>query len=305
MSVGARVRFLLFQRDGFRCVYCGHGPAEGATLTVDHRLAQARDGGDDIENLVTACWSCNRGKSDLFLGHAEETPGFTGMRRRHELGLWCGSPPIGYVLAETGVLVIDERERFTDLGIAYTNADLVRTVGEMYSTGQWGTRPLAAWLNEQGYRTVAGGAFSGGSLRHMVENLAYIGLTTRHHRKDKQRKYREGPHEPVLTHEALWSDDLWAAVVGVRQRRSASRRSGRRDYPFRGRVVCGGCGVKMHGEPHGKRGEETRYGYACITQRERHACDQRFVPEELIAAAIGGEPGVAVVHGRSVERRVA
>lgn len=60
------LRFEILARDGFRCVYCGAG-ADVAVLHVDHRNPTAKGGGDDRENLVTACEDCNSGKSDRVL----------------------------------------------------------------------------------------------------------------------------------------------------------------------------------------------------------------------------------------------
>jgi 5-methylcytosine-specific restriction endonuclease McrA len=54
-------RFQVFERDGFRCVYCGTGAAE-SRLELDHVTPKARGGTDEIANLVTACRSCNVGK---------------------------------------------------------------------------------------------------------------------------------------------------------------------------------------------------------------------------------------------------
>lgn len=55
------VRFDVFRRDNFKCVYCGASSPE-VTLECDHVVAVANGGSDDISNLVTACWDCNRGK---------------------------------------------------------------------------------------------------------------------------------------------------------------------------------------------------------------------------------------------------
>lgn len=55
------IRFEVFKRDGFKCQYCGRTP-DGVVLEVDHIHPLAEGGTDDIENLVTACWDCNRGK---------------------------------------------------------------------------------------------------------------------------------------------------------------------------------------------------------------------------------------------------
>jgi len=59
-----RVRWLIFERDGHRCVYCGNGPDDGSKLTIDHRVSVIDGGTDDPDNLATACWDCNQGKKD-------------------------------------------------------------------------------------------------------------------------------------------------------------------------------------------------------------------------------------------------
>lgn len=58
-------RFDILQRDGFVCQYCGQG-APVVTLHVDHIIPVAHGGENDDDNLVTACESCNNGKSARF-----------------------------------------------------------------------------------------------------------------------------------------------------------------------------------------------------------------------------------------------
>ena len=57
-----RKRFEVFKRDGFACQYCGAHPPT-VVLEVDHVIALANGGMDDEENLLTACFDCNRGKA--------------------------------------------------------------------------------------------------------------------------------------------------------------------------------------------------------------------------------------------------
>lgn len=48
----------IFERDGYRCVYCGERfPAE--ELTIDHVQPRVRGGDRSEGNLVTACRGCN------------------------------------------------------------------------------------------------------------------------------------------------------------------------------------------------------------------------------------------------------
>lgn len=57
------LKFEVLERDHYRCVYCG-ATALDARLEVDHYQPVASGGTNDLWNLVTACSSCNRGKSD-------------------------------------------------------------------------------------------------------------------------------------------------------------------------------------------------------------------------------------------------
>ncbi len=60
-SLGKKIRFEVFKRDGFCCQYCGSTPPK-VILEVDH-IVPVKDGGDnDEDNLTTSCFDCNRGK---------------------------------------------------------------------------------------------------------------------------------------------------------------------------------------------------------------------------------------------------
>lgn len=60
-AISKKTRFEVFKRDGFMCCYCGAHPPE-SILEVDHIQAVANGGGNEIDNLVTSCLDCNRGK---------------------------------------------------------------------------------------------------------------------------------------------------------------------------------------------------------------------------------------------------
>lgn len=65
-AVGNAARFKIFQRDGFRCQYCGRVPPT-VVLHVDHIVPVAEGGGNEDENLVTSCSDCNHGKRDRII----------------------------------------------------------------------------------------------------------------------------------------------------------------------------------------------------------------------------------------------
>lgn len=61
-SISNKTRFEVFKRDSFTCQYCG-AKAPDAILEIDH-LNPVKHGGDnDLLNLITSCFVCNRGKS--------------------------------------------------------------------------------------------------------------------------------------------------------------------------------------------------------------------------------------------------
>lgn len=62
------LRFDVFRRDNFACIYCG-ATSPGVALECDHKLAVSKGGLDTFDNLVTACFNCNRGKSAKDVQH--------------------------------------------------------------------------------------------------------------------------------------------------------------------------------------------------------------------------------------------
>ena len=75
-QISTRSRFEVFKRDGFTCQYCGATPPE-VVLHVDHIVAVANGGGNDMGNLLTSCARCNLGKSAVPLDSVPETLGNT------------------------------------------------------------------------------------------------------------------------------------------------------------------------------------------------------------------------------------
>ena len=71
-ALSKKTRFEVFKRDGFRCQYCGaHPPA--ALLECDHIVPVAAGGKNHMDNLVTACEDCNRGKGARSLDAVPES----------------------------------------------------------------------------------------------------------------------------------------------------------------------------------------------------------------------------------------
>ena len=81
-----RGRFVIFERDGFACFYCGKTSYEDNTeLHVDHLVPVFKEGKDMIENLVTSCSRCNLEKSFKLLGQDILPKMLEETRKRNEL----------------------------------------------------------------------------------------------------------------------------------------------------------------------------------------------------------------------------
>ncbi len=63
-AISKRTRFEIFKRDLFQCAYCGRTPP-AVVLEVDDINPRQLGGADEMANLITACFDCNRGKADL------------------------------------------------------------------------------------------------------------------------------------------------------------------------------------------------------------------------------------------------
>ena len=60
-ALSKKIRFEIFKRDSFTCQYCGR-MAPDVVLEVDHINPIFNNGDNEIMNLLTSCFDCNRGK---------------------------------------------------------------------------------------------------------------------------------------------------------------------------------------------------------------------------------------------------
>jgi hypothetical protein len=100
-SLSARTRFEVLKRDNSTCQYCGARAPEVA-LHVDHVHPVSRGGRNHLENLVTACSTCNAGKGARLL---EDRSAFAG-----QLDLPLATPVPMRLFYIRGIL----RKRFDD-----------------------------------------------------------------------------------------------------------------------------------------------------------------------------------------------
>ena len=70
--ISKKLRFEVFKRDSFACQYCGKTPPV-VTLEIDHIIPVSKNGKTEIDNLITSCFDCNRGKGSVELTSLPET----------------------------------------------------------------------------------------------------------------------------------------------------------------------------------------------------------------------------------------
>lgn len=70
-SITKKIRFEVFKRDSFTCQYCGQ-MAPDVVLEVDHIIPVSQGGKNEVLNLVTSCFDCNRGKGKDKLNEKNE-----------------------------------------------------------------------------------------------------------------------------------------------------------------------------------------------------------------------------------------
>lgn len=71
-SISKKTRFEVLKRDSFTCQYCSAKPPK-VPLEIDHINPISKGGTNDIDNLITSCFDCNRGKSDNLLDSIPNT----------------------------------------------------------------------------------------------------------------------------------------------------------------------------------------------------------------------------------------
>jgi hypothetical protein len=81
MAISKKLRFEILTRDGYACVYCGRDRSE-VKLEVDHVIPKSKGGSNDPVNLVSACFDCNRSKSNSLIPEAK-TAGFCVQNSEH------------------------------------------------------------------------------------------------------------------------------------------------------------------------------------------------------------------------------
>lgn len=146
-TIAPKVRFAVFRRDRFTCQYCGRFPPN-VVLEVDHVLPVSLNGGNNVENLVTACLACNRGK-----GSEAETETGAVIQGAFRPGTVNGFPLTVRVVDEVGEVWKDVA-LLTSEECLYTALKFMREADTLTAKASK-KQAIAKWLLEIGERLTA------------------------------------------------------------------------------------------------------------------------------------------------------
>ena len=173
-----------------------------------------------------------------------------GFKRAIEHGVVLGNNKIWGYEKRDGRLVIQEEE-----------AEVVRTIFNLYANERLGIRGIAQQLASMGYQNTRGNEFSFSTIRGILSNPKYKGYYCG--RKSSKLDYRTkdikvfDPEDWVLYKDesgqvvpALVSEELWDKANRILEKRSVKqgedgKTSYQNRYPYSGKIICG-----VHKQPY-------------------------------------------------------
>jgi len=185
-----------------------------------------------------------------------------GMLEKAKAGIWPSHAPTGYLnVARDGKRIIEQDPEM---------APRIRRVFELYATGDYSIRDLAAEAKLIGLVTHKGRSFSPSNIQYLIHHPLYRGLVP------WGGALHQGTHEPIVDAE------LWRRVERVAGIRSAgSQATSAKEYAYKGLVRCS-CGCLM--TPYTAKGKYVYY--ACSGYK---GCTRRGIREEIITDAIADQ----------------
>ncbi len=202
-------------------------------------------------------------------------------------GRALGRPPYGYRIGPSGRLEVYPSE-----------AQVVRMIFRMYTRYGLGLRQIVRDLNRRGLVTRSGGSWSVASVRGILRNPAYIGISTRLGMR------RPNAHQPIVSPE-----DLRTAQETARSRRPFGRVNSSKPFLMSGLARCAYCGNGMMGvtrrrswkRKDGSAASGTYRYYQCQARNNQSRCGyhtwreadlDEAVLSEVRSAANRSSPGV-------------
>ena len=165
-----------------------------------------------------------------------------GFKRAIENGVVLGNDRIWGYEKRDGRLVVKEDE-----------AEIVRTIFNLYANERMGIRTIANYLTSQGYKNTKGNDFSFSTIRGILCNPKYKGYycgrktskidyklkTIKYFPEEDWVMYKDEENVPAIVSEELW--DKANLILSKRSaKQSAEDKTGYQNrYPYSGKIICG------------------------------------------------------------------
>jgi site-specific DNA recombinase len=201
-----------------------------------------------------------------------------GLRRKHENGGTPFRPPLGYKSKRTLIGNQDIRTVIVDK----ERAPFVQEAFDLYATGDWTTKTLAAHLERRGLRSretprVASRPVRAKTIQEVLRNPYYMGVVVYCGRRST------GRHKPLV------DPDTFDRVQALLSARSvAGDRPHKHQHYLRGSLYCAACGGRLLYSKHRGNGGEYEY-FCCIgrtSRRQGGRCPSRHYSVPEVEAAI-------------------
>lgn len=219
-----------------------------------------------------------------------------GMKAKARAGEWCGGiAPLGYKWVPMVGTENSSRKK-SKLEIDEKEAETVRLIYELYASGK-GYKAIVNYINQRGYKTKRGNAFSVAQLRPILTNPVYIGKVRFNVRRDwnEKRHHNINPN-PIIAdgiHEAIISEKQWEHVQFlISQKSGKPSRIYDGEYPLTGILRCPECGAGMAiSRVCRKRADGSKYHltyYACGQWKNKGSavCHSNMVRVEKINSIV-------------------
>ena len=191
-----------------------------------------------------------------------------GFRESVKKGTVLGNDSIWGYRKEKGKLVIVEEE-----------AEMVRTIFDLYANGNLGVRAIAKMLSDSGLRNTNGNPFSFSTIKGILVNPKYKGFYcgNKTHKvhflsneiayvpKDEWVVYEDHEKVPPIVSAELWDKANRKLKERSEKMSSSDKTSYQNKYLYSGKIVCGEHGTCYH---------HTIYKYKNLGNKELWACKE-------------------------------
>lgn len=189
-----------------------------------------------------------------------------------------GTTPFGFKVNKNKEYEIDE----------YT-APIVRQIFAMYAAGKTMTEVVSD-LNDKGFKTAKGTAFSKNSLYHLLRNKKYIGTYT-----------WNGEEIPNALPQIIDTETFYKVqdVIGKPSHRT---REDREAFLLTYKLFCGKCGSFMIGDSGKSKSGDRHYYYTCSKKKNHKSCTKKSVRKDYIERLVVAKTVELVLNEKTIEK---